>query len=363
MTGRALLYGATGYSGRLVARRLAAAGVDVVLAGRNAARVRALAETLGLPWMAFELGTTAAVASRIAGFAVVLHAAVSSNGPAAPMLAACLAERVHYLDLSGEWPAFVDAMAADSDARAAGTMVMPGVGLTIAATDCLLALAMAAQPDAVALRLGVSRAEVVTAGTVASAARLFSPDVLVRRQGRVMTVPAGTLTHAFDFGDGLREATALSWADIATAGFTTGVDDVTVYSQLDWGQRTAFRAGGLAMALTGPAPWRELGEAMADAWTDAPDDASRQRAGFVMVVEALDPWRRVRRLRLLTRDGYTVSEYTASAAVRHVLDGTWTAGFQTPSRVFGADFILRLGCAELDPGPAYMGAAACTPRE
>ena len=40
MSGRALLYGATGYTGRLVARRLAAAGVEVVLAGRDAEGVR-----------------------------------------------------------------------------------------------------------------------------------------------------------------------------------------------------------------------------------------------------------------------------------------------------------------------------------
>ena len=49
MSGGALLYGATGYTGRQVARRLAEAGVPVVLAGRNARSVGALAEGLGLP--------------------------------------------------------------------------------------------------------------------------------------------------------------------------------------------------------------------------------------------------------------------------------------------------------------------------
>jgi short subunit dehydrogenase-like uncharacterized protein len=70
-----------------------------------------------------------------------------------------------------------------------------------------------------------------------------------------------------------------------------------------------------------------------------------------MVCEAVDPWRRVSRVRMRTQDGYTVSERTAAAAVRRVLAGDWSPGFQTPSRVFGGDFILGLGCAALDAAP------------
>jgi short subunit dehydrogenase-like uncharacterized protein len=52
---------------------------------------------------------------------------------------------------------FVDLIACDTAAREAGIGIMPGVGLTIAATDCLMALAKRAQPDAVKLRRSASR--------------------------------------------------------------------------------------------------------------------------------------------------------------------------------------------------------------
>jgi short subunit dehydrogenase-like uncharacterized protein len=348
MSGRALLYGATGYTGRPVARRLAGAGVDVILAGRDPEGVRGVAEPLGLAWTAFQLSDGAAAARALAGVDVVLHAAGPFETTAAPMVAACLSAGAHYLDLGGEWPVFVDLIAGDAAARAAGVMIMPGVGLAIAATDCLLALAMQAQPDAVKLRLGVSRPQVVTRGTVVSAANLISPDVVIRRGGRLVRVPAGSLAHAFDFGDGLREATALSWADVATGQITTGVGDIEVYSELSWSQRLSYRASGMAMGVTGPRPWRALGGALAAAWPEEPGEAARARAEFVMVCEAIDPWRRVRRVRLRTRDGYTVSERTAAAAVARVLAGEASPGFQTPARVFGADFILGLGCATLE---------------
>jgi saccharopine dehydrogenase (NAD+, L-lysine-forming) len=220
-----------------------------------------------------------------------------------------------------------------------------------------MALAKAAQPDAVKLRLGVSRPQVVTRGTVASAANLLSPDVVIRRGGRLVSVPAGSLAHAFDFGDGLREATALSWADVATGQITTGVGDIEVYSELNWTQRLSYRASGMAMAVTGAGPWRTVGGALAAAWPEGPAEDSRRRAEFVMICEAVDPWRRVSRVRMRTSDGYTVSELTAAAAVERVLSGDASPGFQTPARVFGAGFILGLGCATLDAAPERIEGA------
>lgn len=358
MSSRALLYGATGYTGRLVAAKLAEAGVPLLLAGRNAEALRGLAEPLGLPWTAFDLGDAQRLDGALKDADVVLHAAGPFAQTAAPMLAACLRTRTHYLDLSGEWPTFADAMSHDAAARSAQVMVMPGVGLTIVATDCLLALAKAAQPDAVKLRLGVSKPEVVSRGTVVSAATLLGAGAVVRRAGRLVSVPGGSLTYAFDFGAGLREATAMSWADVVTGEHSTGVADIEVYSELPWYTRASYRASSFAMSLTGASPWRSAGAALARAWPEAPPQATRDAAGFVMVAEALDPWRRPRRIRMRTRDGYTVSVLTAAAAVARVLQGEWSPGFQTPSRVFGADFILGLDCAVLDSASPQAGAAA-----
>ena len=114
----------------------------------------------------------------------------------------------------------------------------------------------------------------------------------------------------------------------------------------------------MAMALTGPDLWRSLGGALATVWPERPSEDTRRQAAFTMVAEGIDPWRRVSRLRMRTLDGYSVSVMTAAAAVERVLAGTWMAGFQTPARVFGADFILALGCAALDEDSRLSGGAA-----
>jgi len=365
MNERVLLYGATGYTGREVARKLSKrreggdqTRIDLVLAGRDARGVRALAEELKLAWRVFPLTDPFQIEAALADVAVVLHAAGPFTATARPMMDACLRQRVHYLDLCGEWPVFLEAGARDAAATQAGIMLMPGVGLSIAASDCLLAHAVERWPDTVRLRLGVSRAEVITRGSIASAARLAGPEVFVRRDGALVGEPAGKLTHAFDFGDGLRETTAVSWADVVTGEFSTGVRDIEVYSELGWPARVGYRASGLAMGLVGAGPWRRAGKALATVWPAGPSDETRREARFVMVVEALDAWRRPRRLRLRTKDGYTVSVLTAAEAVRRVLEGCFLPGFQTPSRVFGCNFVIDVGAAELEPPTMAAGTAA-----
>jgi short subunit dehydrogenase-like uncharacterized protein len=348
MSGRVLLYGATGYTGEQLAQVLADDGCDLVLAGRNAAKLAALGGRLGLGWRAFGLGDAEAIDAALCDVSVVLHAAGPFVDTALPMMSACLRTGVHYLDLSGEWPSFVQAVELGEVAQAAGIMMMPGVGFTLVATDCLLALAKARAPEAVRLRLAVSRPGVITRGTVASSAGLAGPSALLRRGGALCAAPAGRLTHDFDFGEGLKSATLVSWPDVVTGEATTGVADIEVYSEAGWATRLAYRAYGEAVGAGGAGLRDAAARAYAMVWPEGPPAQARASASFVLVCEALDRWRRPSRLRLRTRDGYTVSLYTAREIVRRVLAGDWSPGFKTPAGQYGGEMILGLGCAELE---------------
>lgn len=52
-----LIYGATGYTGSMVARQAKMAGLDVTLAGRDATKLAALAHDLDVPYSALALDT------------------------------------------------------------------------------------------------------------------------------------------------------------------------------------------------------------------------------------------------------------------------------------------------------------------
>jgi saccharopine dehydrogenase (NAD+, L-lysine-forming) len=347
MTGRALVYGATGYSGRLVAERMRDAGIDVVLAGRDAAKVGRLAAALALPCRTFGLRAGEPIDDALSDIAVVIHAAGPFQQTAAPMMAACIRTGTHYLDLAGEWPVFVDAMDRSMAASVAGVMLMPGVGFSIVASDCLLALAAARVPEPALLRLAVSQPRLMLRGTARSALGLASPTVLVRRAGALRAEPSGRLSHAFDFGEGLRDATALTFPDVITGQFTTGVADIETYLEADWAVRLTHRIGSISAHLAPEAAGRAISRLSTFAWPDDASDATRQRSGIVLVAECEDRWRRATTLRLHALDGYTVTAITATEIARRVLNGEHAPGFCTPARLFGGDFILGLGCARL----------------
>lgn len=339
MSGTVLLYGANGVTGLEVAHHLAGE-VDLLLAGRNPEAVSELAGQLDLPWVAFDLTDTEAVNAHVASSAVVLNAAGPFNETAGYLVRACLELGTHYVDLGGEWPVFSQLLLHDEEAKQAGVMIMPGIGLTIAATDCLLKRAVELWPDTDRLCLGISRAEVISRGSVSTAARLLDADAMVCRDGRLHRVPAGSLKRSFDFGAGLSECVAMSWADIVTAPFSTKVKNIEVYTEMQWHERAAYRVSGLGIRVTGERQARQFGDLLSNAWPRTPSPAARENARFAMVVEALDKWRRVRRLTLHTLDGYTSSVLCAGEAIRRIVTGDAPKGFQTPSTAFGSNFVV-----------------------
>lgn len=93
-----LLYGATGYTGGLLAEACLERGLAPMLCGRNRDQLRALAQRLGLPYRVASLEDSAGLDRALSGMRVVLHAAGPFERTAPPMVAACLRNRVHYLD-------------------------------------------------------------------------------------------------------------------------------------------------------------------------------------------------------------------------------------------------------------------------
>ena len=106
-----VLFGATGFVGRLVARRLAELDLGelrVGLAGRTPARLQALSDELGVDWPLFVADSSDTEST--AGLARRSRVVVSTVGPYArdglPLVRACAEAGTHYADLTGE-PKFV----------------------------------------------------------------------------------------------------------------------------------------------------------------------------------------------------------------------------------------------------------------
>lgn len=377
MTARVLLYGASGYTGQLLAHQLSGRfddgsgkmqglvrrdNFELVLGGRNPDKVRVVADRIGLSWRAFDLANAADVRTALADIDVVIHAAGPFSRTALPLAEGCIAAGAHYLDVGGEWPVYPEMMARHDAALAAGITLMPGAALTVGGTECLMLRAVERWPDTARLCVGISIPEAVSRGSLETVAELAHSGTMIRRGGALVSVPAGSLTRMFDFGRGPSEAAATNWAEIVTAGETTGVPDIEIYSEMHWSQRAAYRAAGIAVGLTDPAPFRMVGGLLTKFWPRAPEPAVREAARYTIVVEALDPWRRVRRMTMRTLDGYGASVRICGEVLHRVLRGEAPQGFTTPARAFGSNLVVDAGAAlfldEHGPAAAAGGTGA-----
>lgn len=337
-----LIYGANGYTGALIARLAASRGQRPLLAGRSAGAVAALAGELGLEHRVFALDDSAAVEAGLRGMRAVLHCAGPFAHTFRPMANACLRTGVHYLDVTGEVTVFEGLAARDREAKAAGVMLLPGVGFDVVPSDCLAAHLKRRLPSANSLALGFRALGRVSRGTATTMIENVGRGGLVRRGGVLTRVPTAWKTRLIDFGTGPVKAITIPWGDVSTAYHSTGIPDIEVYMAAPRGTRVGARVSRYLGWLLGSAPIQRLLKRRIQARPPGPTDEERARGKSFLWGEAVDPAGQRVVSRLRGPEGYTLTAHAALAVADRVLAGEAPAGFQTPSRVFGPDFVLGL---------------------
>jgi short subunit dehydrogenase-like uncharacterized protein len=342
MNDRYLVYGANGYTGELVARTAVEHGQRPVLAGRNAAEVAALAAELGLEHRAFPLDDPAAVDRGLAGMAAVLHCAGPFSRTARAMADACLRGRVSYLDVTGEIAVFEALAARDAEARAAGIVLLPGAGFDVVPSDCLAAHLKRRLPSATHLVLAFRSSGRLSRGTATTMVENFHRGGAVRRDGRITPVPAGWKARQIDFGRGPRPVMTIPWGDVSTAFHSTGIPNIEVYAGASGAQRAVARASRFLAPVLASGPPQSLLKRWVRSRGAGPGAEERARGRTWHWGEVWDGEGRRAAARQSGPEGYTFTALTALAALARVLRGEAAAGFQTPAKAFGPDFVLEI---------------------
>lgn len=335
-----LIYGAYGYTGRLIAEASVRRGWEPTLAGRDEARLHPLADELGRPYRTFDLTDAAALDAALAEVSCVLHCAGPFAYTAAPMVEGCLRTETHYLDITGEIEVYEMLAALDAPAQAAGVMLLPGVGFDVVPTDCLAAHLHAQLPTATQLELAILSRGGVSHGTAKTAVEQLRQGGFVRRGGRLQEVPIGWRTRSVDFGEGPLAVTAIPWGDLATAYRSTGIPHITTYMRLPPLVQQLAPLGAWIEPVLASSPVQAVLKQYVAYRSEGPSTAARERGESTVWGEVVDDAGRRAAARLHGPEPYAFTVEAALAAVRRVLDGTARPGYQTPSTAFGADFVF-----------------------
>jgi short subunit dehydrogenase-like uncharacterized protein len=338
---RALIYGATGYTGRLIARLAADYGIAPVLGARSGA-VAELARDLGLEHRVFALDDAAAIDRALDGIGVVVHCAGPFIHTSAPMASACIRNRVHYVDITGEIEVFEALHARDAEARAAGVTLMPGSGFDVVPSDCLAAHLQQKLPGATHLMLGIKGSGNLSRGTATTMVEHMDRGGMIRRDGMLTRVPPAWRTRDVDFGDGPRTAMTIPWGDVATSYYSTGIPNVEVYAVAPRRLRMAAKLSCYARPLLQSAWLKRLLKQRIRARAPGPDANELEHGTCAIWGRVEDDAGRFVEGRVRGPNGYLLTAHTALLIAKRILAGHVRPGFQTPSMAYGADLILEV---------------------
>lgn len=332
-----IVYGANGYTGRLIVEAAVREGLKPVVAGRRREAVEPLAAAWGLNSLCFSLDDAASAAHLLAPYAAMILAAGPFSKTSAPALEACLVAKTAYLDITGEVDVFEAVFARDADAKAAGVAVLPGAGFDVVPSDCLAKALSEALPGAETLTLAF-RGFKTSAGTMKTMLEGIPKGGLVREGGKLVAVPSAWKTMEVPLGEKTRLAMTIPWGDLATAWRSTGIPNIEVYMAVPPSAVASARRMRRFAKLLGLSPVQSFLKARVERNVRGPTAEERDRERSYL-------WGRVTKGgsvvtgTLETLEGYALTAETAVAIAKRVLAGSVAPGVHTPAQAFGSRFI------------------------
>ncbi len=335
-----LIYGAYGYTGRLVAELAIESGLRPVLAGRDEGKLKPLSDRLGLEARCVALEDPDALDSALRDVALVAHCAGPFSRTALPMAQACLRTGAHYLDITGEISVFETLAALDAQANDAGVMLLPGAGLDVVPSDCLAVHLAGRLPGAERLTLALHSSGNPSHGTALTMLEYLPQGGRVREDGFLRTVPLGHKRMEVDFGGERHTAVCIPWGDVSSAFYSTGIGNIEVYMSAPAGLRATIRALRALSGLMASARVQAILRRIVPAGGPS---AEARATGYCLLWGAVEDGEGNREeARLRTPDGYSFTAGSVVSIARKVLAGAAPAGFQTPAKAYGADSVLEI---------------------
>lgn len=341
MSGALLIYGASGYMGALTARRAVAAGLAPILGGRRAEGIAPLAKELGLATRVASLNDQAALDAALDGIAAVLNCAGPFPVTTVPMAQACIRAGAHYLDLAGEVPEYEALLARDGEARAAGVMLMPGVGFGIVPTDCIAVHLKRRMPDAVRLELSFQAVGGVTRGTATNIFTGLHKPGVQRRGGELVKALPAERGHELDLGAGTTRVFTNPWrADLTTAYRSTGIPNIETYTALPAPVRLVMRSSRRAGRLFASRAWQALLRRAIRLMPEGPSEQQLAKGTSYVFGAVENPAGERAEARLRGPEVNLFTALTAAEVARRVMAEPPPAGFATPAGVYGPQLVL-----------------------
>ncbi|MFM8527162.1 MAG: saccharopine dehydrogenase family protein [bacterium] len=343
------VYGATGYTGRLVAEELSAAGSDFILSGRNQRKLDELAGSLDgeVQVQVASVDEPESLRSLLKECSVVIDCAGPFLLYGEPVLKAAVETGTHYLDTTGEQPYMKLALDRYSaPAREAGTAVIPGMGFDYVPGDMLAALTAEGMGELDEVTLAYTVSFQPTRGTMRSALEMMKGGDVEWRKLSWQPASQRVSRGHFDFGEPLGRKRMTRYPAGEQITVPQHISTRLVRTMLSADSLAPGAVDFLLPAITRPTslmmrtPAKGLVGAAIGRLPEGASEEDRRSARFTIVCE-VKRGKRIRRGTVNGRDVYGLTARLVTKGARNCAErGFGGRGFLAPAQAFDPRDVL-----------------------
>ncbi|OIV40650.1 saccharopine dehydrogenase family protein [Flavobacterium johnsoniae] len=313
-----LIYGATGYTGKIIAARAKELNINFEIAGRETNKTRKLAEELAVGYHIFEVDTEDAWKKTLQDKTVLINAAGPFQFTASQAMKACLKAGVHYLDISAELDTYRMAQSLDSEARKAGIQLISGAGLFVSYDALVIHLSkLVSEPEY--LKVGFRHYGGFSKGSVLSSKNIADLGILVRKNGAIVNNPEPK-SKIFSFGKEEVECMPTPLGGIILSYKSTGIPNIEEFFSLKL-------------------PATELPDLTSKNLPDGPTSEERAAGRNGISAELTGKDGKVVKAYVDAPSGYDLTPLSVLAVASRILNNDFKVGYQSPGSAYGEDIL------------------------
>ncbi len=343
---RICIYGAYGYTGRIIVDELLKNGIKPLVAGRNPEKLSAFAKRHQLEAKTLEVSDKQRIIQWLTNADILIHCGGPFIHTAKEMAEACLASNTHYLDITGEYQVFDLLQEYDEEAKRKNLMILPGAGFDVVPSDCLASFLKSQLPTATKLQLAfTSKDGRLSRGTSKTMIESLGEPQASRKNGVYDYQLMGNSVQEFDFGAFKQLSMGISWGDISSAFFSSGIPNIEVFSGTTQEQLSKVKKMVRLSFLLKSKLVKNFLKSKIDRKPDGPSEERRFESKMFLWGQVSDENKTIE-ARLTTLNGYTLTAKASVLIAEKIASGNFKTGFQTPSTAYGHNLILEIEGSE-----------------
>lgn len=313
-----LIYGAAGYTGKIISARAKELGLDFEIAGRGQDKIEQLAQELEVDFHIFSVDEAAAWQIALTDKKVLINAAGPFANTAKQAIQACLDSGTHYLDISAELDTYKLAESMDEQAKDAAIQLISGAGLFVSYDALVVHLAnLVDEPQD--LKVGIRHYGGFSKGSVLSSKNIADLGVLIRKHGEIISVE-NPQPKSFLFGEELVECLPTALGGILLSYKSTAVPNIEDFFSLKL-------------------PATELTDLSPENLPDGPTAEERAKGRNAISAELTGKDGKTVKAYVDAPSGYDLTPLSVVAVAHRILNDDSKIGYHSPGSAYGESII------------------------